>query len=188
MQVNWPQLWTPRRKRYMYRIAGYLLLIVTIAFPVGIFTGASSICYPWSVCQAPQGNLVQADVRGGCQDRAPLPVLHNGNSLACSVQQRTMWLAKHQLLGRPQVCASVRPYKRACPPARAGGVTNATAAICKRAQFAANAFCRPTSRWRGPLTSVIPPLLLTLWQNLCMPQLIYRGAQVRTVYPCTAFA
>lgn len=42
VQVNWPQLWTPRHKRYCYRIAGYLLLIITIAFPVGIFTGASS--------------------------------------------------------------------------------------------------------------------------------------------------
>ena len=65
-----------------------------------------------------------------------------------------------------------------CPGLHAGGVTNVTSTICKRAEFGASAFCRSDSRWKGVLTSVIPPLLLTLWQNLCMPQLIYRGTQV----------
>ena len=66
MQVNWPQLWTPRHKRYCYRIAGYLLLIITIAFPVGIFTGAPSST---SLCVLCNGDVVSrklsyiADVR-----------------------------------------------------------------------------------------------------------------------------
>lgn len=42
-QVNWPVLWTPRRRRGFLRVAGYVLLIVTIAFPVGIFTGDQAL-------------------------------------------------------------------------------------------------------------------------------------------------
>ena len=45
-QVNWAVLWTTRRKRAMLRLVGYIVLIVTIAFPVGIFTGASPALSP----------------------------------------------------------------------------------------------------------------------------------------------
>lgn len=50
--------------------------------------------------------------------------------------------------------------------------------VCQQAIFASNPYCRSHSIWKGILSSVLPPLLLTLWQNLCMPQLIYRGTQV----------
>jgi hypothetical protein len=53
-----------------------------------------------------------------------------------------------------------------------------TANICQRQPFAGSAFCHAHSKWRSILTGVLPPLLLTLWQNLFMPQLVYRGAQV----------
>ena len=50
--------------------------------------------------------------------------------------------------------------------------------VCSNELFAGNPYCRSKSVWKGILSSVLPPLLLTLWQNLCMPQLIYRGTQV----------
>ena len=52
--------------------------------------------------------------------------------------------------------------------------------VCSNAAFAGNPYCRSKSIWKGIMSSVLPPLLLTLWQNLCMPQLIYRGTQVYT--------
>ena len=40
-QVNWPVLWTPKRMRAGLRVVGCIVLAITIAFPVGIFTGAA---------------------------------------------------------------------------------------------------------------------------------------------------
>ena len=59
-----------------------------------------------------------------------------------------------------------------------GAVTQIQQVVCQNAAFAGNPYCKSHSIWKGILSSVLPPLLLTLWQNLCMPQLIYRGAQV----------
>ncbi len=42
-QVNWQMLWVRRKKRFGLRILGYLLLTVTILFPVGIFSGESAL-------------------------------------------------------------------------------------------------------------------------------------------------
>ena len=50
--------------------------------------------------------------------------------------------------------------------------------VCQNALFFNNPYCRSHSIWKGIMSAVLPPLLLTLWQNLCMPQLIYRGTQV----------
>ena len=60
----------------------------------------------------------------------------------------------------------------------AGAVTQVQSLVCQNAEFATNPYCKSKSIWKGIMTSVLPPLLLTLWQNLCMPQLVYRGAQV----------
>ena len=60
----------------------------------------------------------------------------------------------------------------------AGAVTQVQNVVCSNAAFAGNPYCRSRSIWKGIMSSVLPPLLLTLWQNLCMPQLIYRGTQV----------
>ena len=60
----------------------------------------------------------------------------------------------------------------------AGAVTQVQTLVCQNAAFAGNPYCRSRSIWKGIMTAVLPPLLLTLWQNLCMPQLVYRGAQV----------
>lgn len=65
----------------------------------------------------------------------------------------------------------------------AGAVTNITNALCQRAQFAENIFCASTSKFKSLITGVLPPLLLTLWQNLFMPQLVYIGAQVTKIPP-----
>lgn len=70
---------------------------------------------------------------------------------------------------------TLRPF---CAMA-AGAVTQVQSLVCQNAQFALNPYCKSKSIWKGIMTSVLPPLLLTLWQNLCMPQLVYRGAQVR---------
>ncbi|BDA42899.1 probable CSC1-like protein ERD4 at C-terminar half [Coccomyxa sp. Obi] len=59
-----------------------------------------------------------------------------------------------------------------------GAVTTCTNAICTRQELADNVFCRSTSKFKSLITGVLPPLLLTLWQNLFMPQLIYLGAQL----------
>ena len=61
---------------------------------------------------------------------------------------------------------------------RAGAVTQIQSVVCSNSLFSNNPYCRSKSIWKGILSSVLPPLLLTLWQNLCMPQLIYRGTQV----------
>ena len=60
----------------------------------------------------------------------------------------------------------------------AGAVTQVQTLVCQNAAFAENPYCKSRSIWKGIMTAVLPPLLLTLWQNLCMPQLVYRGAQV----------
>ena len=66
------------------------------------------------------------------------------------------------------------------PTIVAGAVTQIQNVVCANAAFAGNPYCRSKSIWKGIMSSVLPPLLLTLWQNLCMPQLIYRGTQVFT--------
>lgn len=71
-------------------------------------------------------------------------------------------------------CFNDKPFWWLC----IGAVTNITDAICKREQFANNIFCESTSKFKSLITGVLPPLLLTLWQNLFLPQLIYLGAQV----------
>ena len=60
----------------------------------------------------------------------------------------------------------------------AGAVTQVQTLVCQNAAFAENPYCKSRSIWKGIMTAVLPPLLLTLWQNMCMPQLVYRGAQV----------
>ena len=56
--------------------------------------------------------------------------------------------------------------------------------ICNAPSLVDNAFCH-SGKLKGIVTGVAPPLLLTLWQNLFMPQLVYRGAQVS---PMNTFA
>ncbi|CAK0787362.1 hypothetical protein CVIRNUC_010582 [Coccomyxa viridis] len=58
-----------------------------------------------------------------------------------------------------------------------GAVTQVQTLVCQNAAFADNPYCKSRSIWKGIMTAVLPPLLLTLWQNMCMPQLVYRGAQ-----------
>lgn len=72
------------------------------------------------------------------------------------------------------ICITLNEGK--CIPA--GAVTQIQQVVCQNALFANNPYCRSHSIWKGIMSAVLPPLLLTLWQNLCMPQLIYRGTQV----------
>ena len=62
----------------------------------------------------------------------------------------------------------------------AGAVTQVQTLVCQNAAFADNPYCKSRSIWKGIMTAVLPPLLLTLWQNLCMPQLVYRRTHVFT--------
>jgi hypothetical protein len=39
LQVNWQMLWVTRKKRFALRVAGWLVLGITILFPVGLLTG-----------------------------------------------------------------------------------------------------------------------------------------------------
>ena len=81
----------------------------------------------------------------------------------------------YRIWKRPQAFALPSASGKFTP---AGAVTSIQNVVCENAVFANNPYCRSRSIWKSILSAVLPPLLLTLWQNLCMPQLIYRGTQV----------
>ncbi len=52
-------------------------------------------------------------------------------------------------------------------------------------KFYSSWYCSRNSQARSLLTAVVPPLLLMLWQNLVMPNALYRFAWVSA--SCVAF-
>ena len=73
--------------------------------------------------------------------------------------------------------------------ASAGIIAQATVAICGSGsvlnKFYSGWYCSRNSQARSLLTAVVPPLLLMLWQNLVMPNALYRFAWVSA--SCVAF-
>lgn len=61
----------------------------------------------------------------------------------------------------------------------AGIVAQTTVAVCnRRGSYTWNWYCGQQNVARSLFTSVLPPLLLMLWQSLVMPNVLYRLAWV----------
>lgn len=60
----------------------------------------------------------------------------------------------------------------------AGAVAQATVAICSNVdgKFYSAWYCSQNSTARAIVTAVLPSLLVTLWQTVVMPMLLYRCA------------
>ena len=58
----------------------------------------------------------------------------------------------------------------------AGGVTNITNTICRTRALGDSLFCRQTPYARGLITGLLPPILLSTWNNVVMPNAFYSGA------------
>jgi hypothetical protein len=60
----------------------------------------------------------------------------------------------------------------------AGAVAQATVAICANQspsnRFYSEWYCQRKSLGRSIITSILPTILLMLWQNLIMPNALYR--------------
>ena len=68
---------------------------------------------------------------------------------------------------------------------RAGAVAQITVAICGGGQGPANRlysewYCQRHSLGQKLITSMVPTILLVLWQNLVMPNVLYRRGAVPT--------
>ncbi|KAK9822983.1 hypothetical protein WJX81_000456 [Elliptochloris bilobata] len=59
-----------------------------------------------------------------------------------------------------------------------GAITNLAVVVCKGNLDAGSGFCGKDSRARSLLLGIGPALLLTLWQNLIMPNMIFRSAML----------
>lgn len=65
-----------------------------------------------------------------------------------------------------------------------GAVAQLTVAICGSSGFFNNFYsswyCGSNSVWRSLVTGALPPILLTLWQALVMPNAFYRLAVIES--------
>ena len=198
LQVNWQMLWADKRKRAGMRVLGWIVLAFAVLFPVGIFTGERAQVHaaPESFPHTKGSHAVPDDILSVTVQ--PVPVwagCDSGSTVQkaerllpeCCVCQREPGSASRICMagmsGTTSAASFVaaRAWLQTLRPLlamAAGAVTQVQTLVCQNAAFADNPYCKSRSIWKGIMTAVLPPLLLTLWQNMCMPQLVYRGAQV----------